>query len=70
MDFSPPEILSEEIPEFEDFDIFFQELNEELQCPIHLGHLIDPVVSKCGHSFCRDCIYKVLETKTQCPIGK
>lgn len=44
-------------------------LPTELKCPIHNGILQDPVINKCGHSFCRTCIYKDKDKALQqeCP---
>ena len=55
--------------------LFVDPLPEELRCPFHQGVLQDPVVAKCGHSFCRTCLHadeprpeeeEVLEQ--ECPI--
>lgn len=41
-------------PSLEDDEVVvFKHIPDELICPIHLGHMTKPVVSKCGHSFCR-----------------
>eukprot|EP01017_Pseudomicrothorax_dubius_P051097 TRINITY_DN9770_c0_g1_i1.p1 TRINITY_DN9770_c0_g1~~TRINITY_DN9770_c0_g1_i1.p1 ORF type:complete len:401 (+),score=48.60 TRINITY_DN9770_c0_g1_i1:71-1204(+) len=46
------------------------DLSKHFRCPIHKGLLIDPVVDKCGHTFCSICITKHLSEKRQCPIDK
>ena len=40
-----------------------------LWCPIHLGLLHIPVMSsKCGHSYCKNCIEKWQQSNGRCPI--
>ncbi|KAL0211385.1 hypothetical protein P9112_009683 [Eukaryota sp. TZLM1-RC] len=36
-------------------------------CVIHHGLLVDPVVTRCGHSFCRACIERWMEYSETCP---
>ncbi|CAH0560247.1 unnamed protein product [Brassicogethes aeneus] len=38
------------------------------ECPICLAWLRDPVVTACGHRFCRGCIYSWLEREHACPV--
>ncbi|XP_043828241.1 probable E3 ubiquitin-protein ligase TRIML1 [Dromiciops gliroides] len=33
-----------------------ESLKADLICPICLGHFTDPVIAKCGHSFCSQCL--------------
>eukprot|EP00727_Mastigamoeba_balamuthi_P009734 m51a1_g5383 hypothetical protein (192) ;mRNA; r:13234-14042 len=40
------------------------------ECHICLDTAADPVVTLCGHLFCWPCIYRWLETSTQCPVCK
>ncbi|XP_018319661.1 TNF receptor-associated factor 6 [Agrilus planipennis] len=40
------------------------------ECPICLTWLRDPVLTSCGHRFCRKCIYSWLEKDTDCPVDK
>jgi hypothetical protein len=40
---------------------------ESLFCDICAEIIIYPVTLNCGHSFCRHCIKKCLETKPVCP---
>ena len=37
-------------------DDFVSEVEDELQCAICRLPLKDPILTKCGHRFCRDCI--------------
>ena len=39
----------------------------ELKCPICLIIFIDPVILKCGHSFCNFCIQQWRNTSSDCP---
>uniref|UniRef100_A0A8B9F8L7 Sulfate transporter n=1 Tax=Amazona collaria TaxID=241587 RepID=A0A8B9F8L7_9PSIT len=51
-------------------------MEDELSCPICLCLYKNPVLLGCGHSFCKDCIKKLLEAQQQskapysCPICK
>lgn len=38
------------------------------ECPICLAWLRDPVLTSCGHRFCRNCIYSWLERENACPV--
>lgn len=38
------------------------------ECPICLAWLRDPVLTSCGHRFCRNCIQEWLEKETACPV--
>jgi len=41
-----------------------------LLCRIHGGVMRDPVIAKCGHSFCRQCISKKISTIGKCPVDE
>uniref|UniRef100_A0A8C8SQ00 Uncharacterized protein n=1 Tax=Pelusios castaneus TaxID=367368 RepID=A0A8C8SQ00_9SAUR len=46
-------------------------LRMDTTCSICLDYLMDPVTIGCGHSFCRTCISRCWETRTQdflCPV--
>ncbi|XP_018572458.1 TNF receptor-associated factor 6 [Anoplophora glabripennis] len=38
------------------------------ECPICLAWLRDPVLTSCGHRFCRTCIHSWLERESACPV--
>ena len=40
----------------------------ELGCPLCLNLIFDPVTTPCGHTFCRECLARVLDHATQCPV--
>ena len=44
---------------------FVQPLSDFLRCPLHGGVLRDPVIARCGHSFCRK-----KRSKTSYPFRK
>ncbi|XP_077330741.1 E3 ubiquitin/ISG15 ligase TRIM25-like [Lithobates pipiens] len=39
------------------------DLRKELECSVCLNIYTDPVILKCGHNFCRDCIGRVWDTQ-------
>ncbi|KAM4036990.1 E3 ubiquitin/ISG15 ligase TRIM25-like [Anomaloglossus baeobatrachus] len=41
------------------------DLRDELLCSICLSIFKDPVMLRCGHNFCRDCIDRVLDTQDE-----
>ena len=41
-----------------------------LKCPICLGMMINPVKTKCGHSFCKFCMEELLLTADNNDKGK
>uniref|UniRef100_A0A8C9VYP7 Tripartite motif-containing protein 35-like n=1 Tax=Scleropages formosus TaxID=113540 RepID=A0A8C9VYP7_SCLFO len=45
-------------------------LEEELSCPVCCDIYRDPVLLKCSHSFCKDCLKKYWEEKSsrECPV--
>lgn len=55
------QINSELIAKFEPVDDEFAKL---LVCPICLGIMVDPVITKCSHHFCKSCISSV----QNCPL--
>ncbi|KAM4698676.1 uncharacterized protein WCC33_014199 [Rhinophrynus dorsalis] len=41
----------------------FADLRQELNCSICLSFYTDPVMLRCGHNFCKDCIRRALDTQ-------
>jgi hypothetical protein len=58
--FRPKLLLNEFL---EECQIFIQEYS----CPLCEGILIDSVIDKCGHSYCRECIETLLKESNLCP---
>ncbi|KAM5191707.1 E3 ubiquitin-protein ligase TRIM39-like [Mantella aurantiaca] len=40
-------------------------LRKELECSVCLDYYTDPVILKCGHNYCWDCIGRVLDTQEE-----
>ena len=40
----------------------------ELDCHVCYGLMLDPLTTRCGHTFCRKCVARVLDHSTMCPI--
>jgi len=60
--------------EDEEVTVFVSEPSANLLCPIHKGLFSMPVIAKCGHTFCRNCLLRYVETGPQqtneCPLDK
>jgi len=50
--------------------LFVSPPSESLSCPLHKELFKNPVIARCGHTFCRKCIEKYLSSKEECPIDK
>ena len=58
---------------YEDLDIaMLHHLREatksELDCQVCYALMLDPLTTTCGHTFCRNCVARVLDHSTMCPI--
>jgi Lon protease-like protein len=42
--------------------------HDELECPICLRLLHEPIATSCGHTFCRVCLAQSLRSKAACPV--
>lgn len=42
--------------------------DEDMDCLICLKLLYDPVTTPCGHTFCRPCFQRTLDTNSRCPL--
>ncbi|GAM26669.1 hypothetical protein SAMD00019534_098440 [Acytostelium subglobosum LB1] len=51
-------------------DLFIDNVIQHLVCPIGKGIIEDPVITPCGHTFCRSCLLNLLNTRRQCPTCK
>lgn len=40
----------------------------DLECILCSRCLLDPVTTACGHTFCRDCLTRVLDHGLSCPL--
>lgn len=49
---------------------YINKVDENLICPICQVALIDPVTTKCDHTFCSACLKQAYETSEICPIDR
>ena len=42
--------------------------HKELECRVCYYIMYDPVTTPCGHTFCRQCLVRVLDHSTDCPM--
>ncbi|XP_068751774.1 TNF receptor-associated factor 5-like [Montipora capricornis] len=49
---------------------FVSEVSPEYCCPICECPMREPVQTKCGHRFCKECLEKSLKRKRKCPIDR
>lgn len=43
-------------------------LQAMLECPVCYGTVFEPVVTPCGHSYCRRCLARILDCGGSCPL--
>ena len=50
---------------------YLEMLKKDLKCSICLEIFVNPIMDKCGHSFCKKCIYSHLENNelSLCPLS-
>ena len=41
---------------------------EQFDCTVCLCKLTVPTITKCGHTFCKECIAEVINIKHKCPM--
>ncbi|KAL3315182.1 ligand of numb-protein X 2 [Cichlidogyrus casuarinus] len=49
---------------------YAENVNLELYCPLCNNPLIDPLETKCGHTFCNICLKQHLATQALCPVDQ
>ncbi|KAI7900793.1 uncharacterized protein BX663DRAFT_516548 [Cokeromyces recurvatus] len=49
---------------------FVDKVNDNLICCICQNPFIEPVISCCGHIFCKKCIFQAIEASPICPIDR
>jgi hypothetical protein len=49
---------------------YSQQVDEDLLCHICLQPLVDPLDTKCGHTFCSKCLKNYLHIQKMCPIDR
>lgn len=45
-------------------------LLKDLECPVCFEHLTQPMLTKCGHTFCKDCLEECINRRHECPHCK
>ncbi|KAI9683188.1 MAG: hypothetical protein M1829_005979 [Trizodia sp. TS-e1964] len=43
-------------------------IQPDLECLVCYALLLDPLTTACGHTFCRQCLHRVLDHSNHCPI--
>ena len=49
---------------------YYQAVDEDLMCHICLQPLVNPVDTKCSHTFCTRCLENYLCIQKQCPVDR
>ncbi|XP_066259287.1 E3 ubiquitin-protein ligase COP1-like [Euwallacea similis] len=45
----------------------FEEINSDFSCPVCFNVIAEAYITKCGHTYCYECIKKSLEIAKRCP---
>jgi hypothetical protein len=48
--------------------IEIDQILEKFDCVICMCKMSKPTITKCGHSFCKECILEVINQKHECPL--
>ena len=43
-------------------------IQNEMECQVCWGLMLDPLTTTCGHSFCRRCVARLLDHANSCPL--
>ena len=63
---NPPEIQLQSLPKQR---ITLDTLeHSDLTCPVCFSFIAEPSITPCEHLYCVDCIHKVIEVKSSCPL--
>ena len=49
-------------------DLLQVQIDSQEDCPVCLDSLRSPVITACAHTFCRECIERVVQTQQKCPM--
>lgn len=49
---------------------YHQAVDEDLMCQICLQPLVNPLDTKCGHTYCSRCLKNYLKIQRQCPVDR
>ncbi|KAK3103865.1 hypothetical protein FSP39_022510 [Pinctada imbricata] len=49
---------------------YHQAIDDDLTCLICLQPLVNPVDTRCGHTFCSRCLKNYLKMKQMCPVDR
>lgn len=67
------ETLSETGDDYRDLDAALlsslkETTHKELDCHVCYNIMLDPTTTPCGHTFCRNCLARVLDHSSHCPV--
>ncbi|KAI0417707.1 ATP-dependent protease La domain-containing protein [Xylaria grammica] len=68
--YSPVDAKEDELYEL-DIEVFLklkELVRTEVDCQVCYAILLDPMTTACGHTYCRTCIYRILDHSDLCPI--
>ena len=49
---------------------YYQTVDEDLVCHICLQPLVNPIDTKCGHTYCSKCLKNYLKLQKMCPVDR